>query len=103
MTPHRDWFVHYTPHVIPVKIADGNIIHSAGIGTVHFRPVLNGAPGRLVAINKVLHVPALSRPLLSITSLALQSGWKVVLWKTTMNFYKDKALVCAAKIIGNRI
>src|ERR1700761_7298177 len=37
MTPHRDWFVHYTPHTVPIKIADGNIIYSAGIGDVHFK------------------------------------------------------------------
>ena len=32
MTPHLHWFHSYTPKVIPVKCADGNIIYSAGVG-----------------------------------------------------------------------
>ena len=100
MTPHRDWFVHYTPHVVPIKVADGNIIYSAGIESVHFKPVLRGseAPGRLVVFSRVLHVPALSRPLLSITSLTMHSGWRVTLWKDCKSFYKDGNLVCSAKM-----
>jgi len=72
MTPHRDWFVDYTPHVIPIMVADGNIIHSAGIGKVKFQPGLRGAPGRLVVLHQVLHVPCLSRPLLSMLDMVTQ-------------------------------
>src|ERR1700733_1430223 len=80
MTPHRDWFVNYTPHVIPIMIADGTVIHSAGIGSVQFKPVLRGgAPGKLVVFSRVLHVPCLSRPLLSMNKLTLESDFKIVM------------------------
>jgi hypothetical protein len=60
----------------------GNIIHSAGIGKVKFQPVLRGAPRRLVVLHQVLHVPCLSRPLLSMTKLTMDSSpFKIVMWK----------------------
>jgi len=34
MTPRREWFASYRPLRTPVRLADGNIVHSAGIGTV---------------------------------------------------------------------
>ena len=39
MTPQRDWFEEYTPHSIPIKVANGTVVQSAGIGSVRFIPV----------------------------------------------------------------
>ena len=46
MTPHRAWFNKYTPHSVPVHVVDGTVVRSTGIGSVHFRPVLQGSEVR---------------------------------------------------------
>ena len=45
MTPHRHWFRTYTPFGTPVRLANGQLIHSTGVGTVQFEPVINGKKG----------------------------------------------------------
>ena len=32
MTPHRHWLRDYRPHCVPVELADGSVIYSAGVG-----------------------------------------------------------------------
>ncbi|KZS97033.1 hypothetical protein SISNIDRAFT_398924, partial [Sistotremastrum niveocremeum HHB9708] len=59
MTPHRHWFHNYQPYVTPIRLADGSIVYSAGIGTVQFQPRLDGKAQRLVEFHRVLHVPDL--------------------------------------------
>jgi hypothetical protein len=39
MTPHRHWLRNYAPRHVPIKLADNNIVYSAGVGTVLFNPV----------------------------------------------------------------
>ena len=34
MTPHRAWFEEYEPYSVPVRVADGTVVNSAGIGSV---------------------------------------------------------------------
>lgn len=41
MTPHRHWFRSYSPHVVPVRLADDSVIYSQGMGSVEFVPVVN--------------------------------------------------------------
>ena len=101
MTPHRHWFKHYRPHVIPIELADGNIIHSAGIGSVLFEPVVLGVHRGPVEIRDVLHVPALSKSLLSLTQLTVKDGFKIVMIKNTMQFYLKNKLVCTSAMVGN--
>lgn len=48
MTPHRHWFNTYKPYVVPIRLADNNIIHSAGVGSVLFQAVINGRTSILV-------------------------------------------------------
>lgn len=38
MTPHRHWFNTYKPQVTPIRLANDQIIHSTGIGSVCFQP-----------------------------------------------------------------
>ncbi len=42
MTPHRNWIQNYTPYRVPIKLADHRIIYSEGMGSVLFRPIING-------------------------------------------------------------
>ncbi|KZS86308.1 hypothetical protein SISNIDRAFT_392075, partial [Sistotremastrum niveocremeum HHB9708] len=59
----------YTPHRIPIRLADGSIIYSAGIGSVKFEPRLQGKSGRVIEFHRVLHVPQLCSNLLSVLYL----------------------------------
>lgn len=43
MTPHKAWFVTYTPVSQKVYVADGKAIDVVGKGEVVFQPVVNGA------------------------------------------------------------
>ena len=101
MTPNCHWFTTYTPHVIPIELVDGNIIYSSGIGTVIFNPLISGVPARSISITSVLHVPALSKSLLSLTHWTMHSGIKVVMKKGYMNFYMKGSLICTATMHGN--
>ena len=101
MTPHRSFFVEYTPHVIPILIANGHIIHSAGIGTVHFKPIVKGHPANVVILKNVLHVPELSQSLLSVMCLTVKHGYKVVIVRDCIYFYTKGSLVLTAKLFGN--
>ena len=40
MTSNRHWIHHMTLHCIPIRLADGSVVYSEGIGTVQFAPVV---------------------------------------------------------------
>ena len=101
MTPNRHWFSTYRPYVVPIEVADGNIVYSAGIGSVLFKPVVNGVHRGSVEIQSVLHVPSLSKSLLSLTQWSLKCGYKIVMVKGTIKFYLNNSLVCVAEMVGN--
>ena len=42
MTPHHHWLRNYTPKRIPIKLADNTIVYSAGVGSVVFKPLIDG-------------------------------------------------------------
>jgi hypothetical protein len=42
ITPHRHWLRNYAPRGVPIKLADNNIVYSAGVATVVFSPVVDG-------------------------------------------------------------
>ncbi len=102
MTPHKEWFATYTPHVIPVRVADGNIIFSAGVGVVQFKPILGGgAPGRVVEFKRVLHVPQLNRPLLSITTLTLSENYEFLMKGAYAQFLLNGSVAFLAHLVHN--
>ncbi|KZT25622.1 hypothetical protein NEOLEDRAFT_1178396, partial [Neolentinus lepideus HHB14362 ss-1] len=39
MTPHRHWFASYSPHIIPVHLANNTIIYTAGMGVSALVPI----------------------------------------------------------------
>jgi hypothetical protein len=57
MTPHCAWMHNYTPHIVPIKLADHSIIYSAGMGSVMIHPVIKGQEAHPVELTRVLHVP----------------------------------------------
>ena len=69
MTPHREWFKSYAPCNVPIRVANGQVIYAAGVGTVEFSPVREGHPLRSVLFSGVLHVPDLNQNLLSVLTL----------------------------------
>jgi hypothetical protein len=57
MTPNHHWLHNYTPHCVPIKLADGSIVYSEGVGCVLFILVIQGKEMKVVEFTKVLHVP----------------------------------------------
>src|SRR3984957_10658680 len=79
MTPHKHWIRSYSPHVVPIRLANNSIIYSAGIGSVEFQPVVKGIHECPVVFHDVLHVPQLAIYYLffSLASKATKSTSKV--------------------------
>ena len=86
MTPNRHWFKTYTPYVTPVRLANGQLVYSAGIGSVQFEPTINGRRSRTIEFERVLHVPLLQSNLLAVLYLTSKKGWKVVIKSDQMSF-----------------
>ncbi|KIY51167.1 hypothetical protein FISHEDRAFT_22557, partial [Fistulina hepatica ATCC 64428] len=60
MTPHKHWFRSYSAHVVPIRVANGTIIYSAGIGMWwSLYQSCKGRPSRSIVFHDVLHVPDL--------------------------------------------
>ena len=93
MTPHREWFEEYTPHSVPIKVANGTVVKSTGIGSVRFRPALQGSEVREVVFHRVLHVPALQNSLLSVLYLTRMQSFRVLIDKQSMQFERQGALL----------
>ena len=87
MTPHRAFFVSYEAFVTPVKLADGNIIWSAGVGIIEFIPVCNGVERDPVGFTRVLHVPELNCNLLIVFDLLRRCGFSLRAENDLMTFW----------------
>ena len=98
MTPHRHWFRSYAPLQTPIRLADGKVIYSAGVGTVVFEPVISGRSQRAVEFTRVLHVPELANNLFSVLSLSKLHGFAVHIVGNTMSFIRDNAVLFTASI-----
>ena len=98
MTPHLDWFSTYTPHRVPIRLANDCVVYSAGIGTVHFDPVLGGKSAKPLSFTDVLHAPHLRSNLLSVLYLMHNKGLSVTIRKGTMQFFKKRTLLFTAEV-----
>ena len=98
MTPRRDWFVTYSPHRVPVRLANGAIVYSAGIGSVEYQPVDGEKALMPIVFFDVLHVPLLTSNLLSIYHLTAHKGYEVSIKDKRVAFYRAGALVCTATV-----
>src|ERR1700709_616382 len=86
MTPHRHWLRNYDPKRVAIKLADNNIVYSAGVGTVVFSPAVDGKTVRAVELTRVLHVPDLRNNLLSVLYLTRNIGFTVHINSSNMSF-----------------
>ncbi|KAL7280846.1 LOW QUALITY PROTEIN: hypothetical protein ACG7TL_005790 [Trametes sanguinea] len=99
MTPHRHWFRSYSPHVIPIRLANSHIVYSAGLGSVVFQPVeREGVVPPAVVLHDVLHVPALASNLLSVFHLTREKGYTVELCASRVLFYHQGQLRFEASV-----
>jgi len=103
MTPHRNWIRNYTPYRVPIKLADHRIIYSEGMGSVLFRPIINGKQLRDIELTRVLHVPALRNNLLAVLYLTKYKGIDVHISGNKMNFLDKRSLLFSATINNNDI
>lgn len=77
MTPHRHWFCSYSPHVVPVCLADDSVIYSQGRGSIEFVPIVSGRELCPVVFHDVLHVPKLASNLLSLFHLSVSKDYEL--------------------------
>src|SRR5271156_4607481 len=95
MTPHRRWFCTYSPHVVPIRLADHSIIWSEGLGSVMFQPKESPIP---VIFHDVLHVPALGSNLLSVFHLTRHGGYKIGISDNQVLFHQGGKLIFTATV-----
>ena len=103
MTPHQHWFRSYSPHVVPIRLANNTIIYSTGLGSVEFQPVINKAPVCPVVFHDVLHVPELGSNLLSLFHLTRVKGYKICIESIRVLFYHHNELHFTATITENNV
>jgi hypothetical protein len=82
MTFHRHWLRNYKPHCIQIKLANGSIILSEGIGTALSYSVVEGQNVQVVEFTNVLYVPTLRNNLLSIFYLTMHQNFALLLLGT---------------------
>ena len=103
MTPHRHWFITYTPYRVPIRLADQRIIFSEGVGSVVFKPIIDKKPSRHVEFTKVLHVPALRNNLLAVLYLTRQKHFQVSIIFDTMSFNRNNETLFTATVTENNV
>jgi gag-polypeptide of LTR copia-type/Integrase core domain/GAG-pre-integrase domain len=103
MTPHRHWIRNYTPYRVPIRLADNRVIYSEGVGTIIFRPTIDGQNTRDVELTRILHVPALENNLLAVLYLTRQKNFEVHITFDTMAFSRNGTVLFTATIDKNNV
>ena len=98
MTPHRHWFQSYEPYRMPIRLANNQIVYSAGRGTVLFSPVIEGRPGGNVLLMNVLHVPDLQNNLIAVLNLTTKHSFTVLIVNKTLLFKQSNQVVFTATV-----
>jgi transposase InsO family protein len=98
MTFNRHWMRNLVPHRIPIRLADGSVIHSEGIGSVQFRAVVNGQEMRPLEFTNVLYVPNLSSNLLSVLYLTMHRSFTTLIERDTLHFIRDNRIQFQAQV-----
>src|SRR6266850_2477365 len=98
MTFNRHWMRNMTPHRIPIRLADGSVIHSEGIGSVQFTAVVHGQEMIPLEFTNVLYVPTLSSNLLSVLYLTMHRSFTTLIEKDTLHFISDNRIHFQAKV-----
>ena len=103
MTPHRHWLRNYKPCRVQVKLADGSSIYSEGVGSVLFKPMINGSLAQQVEFTNVLHVPALRSNLFSVLFLSMHRNFLINIQEDTLSFRLDGKTMFEAKVNSSTI
>ena len=98
MTFNRHWMHHMTPHRIPIRLADGSVVYSEGIGSVRFIPVMEGHEMRPLEFSNVLYVPSLSTNLFSVLYLSMHRHFTVTIELDTLSFIRSGQTLFQAKV-----
>ena len=98
MTFNRHWMRNMTPHRIPIRLADGSMVYSEGIGTVQFSPVVNGQEMAILEFTNVLYVPSLSSNLFSVLYLTMNRSFTIHIEKDTLHFIRDSKILFQARV-----
>jgi len=102
MTGVREHFKTYMPYRVPIQLADGHVVYSAGVGSVEFVPVVNGSDAAPFTFERVLHVPQLSVSLFSVYQ-AMSTGVEVHGKARKVYFKRDGRLLMTASVGKNNI
>jgi hypothetical protein len=89
MTFNRHWMRNLRPHRVQIRLADGSVVYSEGVGSVRFNPVVNGQEMAPLEFTDVLYVPALCTNLFSVLYLTLHRRFTVSFERDTMHFIRD--------------
>ena len=76
-TCHHHWMRNLKSHHIQIRLADGSVVYSEGVGSVCFNHVVNGQEMAALEFTNVLHVPALCSNLFSVLYLTLHCHFTV--------------------------
>ena len=85
------------PHRVQIRLADGSVVYSEGVGSVRFNPVVNGQEMAPLEFTNVLYVPALCSNLFSVLYLTLHRHFTVCIEQDTMYFIRDNKIAFQAK------
>jgi hypothetical protein len=96
MTFNRHWMRNLKPHHVQIRLADGSVVYSEGVGSVRFNPVISGQKMAPLEFTDVLYVPALCTNIFSVLYLTLHRRFTVSIERDTMHFIRDGKVTCQA-------
>ena len=79
------------------------VIYSEGMGTVLFRPMIDGLQSRDIEFSRVLHVPALKNNLLAVLHLTKKHNFHIHIWQSTIQFDINGPVLFTAHINDNNV
>jgi hypothetical protein len=98
MTFNRHWMRNLTKYRIPIRLADGSVIYSEGIGSVQFVPVVHGQELPSLEFTNVLYVPMLSSNLFSVLYLTMHRCFSISIVRDTLHFIRDSKILFQASV-----
>ncbi len=85
MTFNHHWMRNLKPHRVPIRIANGLVVYSEGVGSVRFNPIVNGQEMPPLEFTDVLYVPALCSNLFYVLFLTLHHHFTVSIKGNTLD------------------
>jgi hypothetical protein len=90
---NKSWIQNYAPYKVSIRLADSRVIYSEGVGSVLFRPLINGQLSRDVEFSRVLHVPALRNNLLAVLYLTKHKNFHIHISSDHIDFERNENVV----------